>query len=95
MGLTAIAVGVGFRGGEVTPLFFIGALLGNLLSIILPLELVTLVAMGMLFIFGRCTLTPLATCFLAYELFGIQMAILILPFIFLSSFLFKKYTLYQ
>ena len=34
--LTSFILSAGFKGGEVTPLFFIGALLGNALSIWIP-----------------------------------------------------------
>ncbi|RZJ67399.1 MAG: chloride channel protein [Flavobacterium sp.] len=35
--LTALTLGCGFKGGEVTPLFFIGATLGSFLSVFMPL----------------------------------------------------------
>ena len=36
--LTTFTIGVGFKGGEVTPLFFVGATLGSALSAVLPLH---------------------------------------------------------
>ncbi|RYU74765.1 chloride channel protein, partial [Hymenobacter persicinus] len=40
--LTALTLGCGFRGGEVTPLFFIGATLGSALAVVLPLPVALL-----------------------------------------------------
>ena len=68
--LTALTIGVGFKGGEVTPLFFIGATLGSALSIFLPLDISTLSAMGFVGVFAGATKTPLACMLMGVELFG-------------------------
>lgn len=95
LGLTALAIGAGFRGGEVTPLFFIGAMLGNLFSVYVPIDMPILVALGLLFVFGRSTQTPIAASFLAYELFGLNTMFLIFPFIYISSQILKKDSIYK
>ena len=69
-GFTALTLGVGFKGGEVTPLFFIGATLGNALSLFLPIPLPLLTGMGFVAVFAGAANTPLATTFMAVELFG-------------------------
>jgi H+/Cl- antiporter ClcA len=70
--LTAITLGFGFKGGEVTPLFFIGATLGSAISIFLPLPVGLLAGMGFVAVFSAAAKTPIACCFMAMELFGIS-----------------------
>ncbi|WP_303310908.1 voltage-gated chloride channel family protein [Hymenobacter sp. BT730] len=68
--LTALTLGAGFKGGEVTPLFFIGATLGNALTLLLPLPLPLLTGMGFVAVFAGAANTPLACMLMAMELFG-------------------------
>ncbi|MEJ5054598.1 chloride channel protein [Sphingobacterium sp. MYb382] len=68
--LTAITLCAGFKGGEVTPLFFIGATLGNALFLFIPLPLALLAAMGLVAVFSGCTKTPIACTIMGIELFG-------------------------
>ena len=68
--LTALTVGVGFKGGEVTPLFFVGATLGNALSPVLGLPFPLLASMGFVAVFGAAANTPLTCMIMAVELFG-------------------------
>jgi H+/Cl- antiporter ClcA len=68
--LTALTVGVGFKGGEVTPLFFVGAALGNALAPLLGLPIPLLAGMGLVAVFGAAANTPLACTVMAMELFG-------------------------
>ncbi len=67
---TVITLSTGFKGGEVTPLFFIGATLGNALSYFLPLPIGLLAGMGFVAVFAGATNTPLACTIMAIELFG-------------------------
>ncbi len=67
---TVITLGFGFKGGEVTPLFFIGATLGNALAYVVPLPLPLLAAMGFCAVFAGAANTPLASTLMAMELFG-------------------------
>ncbi|TKC03740.1 chloride channel protein [Pedobacter frigoris] len=69
---TGITLGAGFKGGEVTPLFFIGATLGSALSFILPLPVGLMAGMGFVAVFGAAAKTPLACIIMAMELFGIS-----------------------
>lgn len=75
--LTAITLSSGFKGGEVTPLFFIGASLGSALSLFLPLPTDLLAAMGFVAVFAAAANTPLACVFMGIELFGSQHALFI------------------
>lgn len=70
--LTALTLGTGFKGGEVTPLFFIGSTLGNALSRILPLPSSLLAGMGFVAVFSGAANTPIASTLMAVELFGAE-----------------------
>lgn len=75
--LTAFTLGAGFKGGEVTPLFFIGATLGNTLFWILPLPISLLAGMGFVAVFSGATNTPIACTFMGIELFGAESGLFI------------------
>jgi H+/Cl- antiporter ClcA len=68
--VTSITLGAGFLGGEVTPLFVIGAALGNVLSAPLGLPLPMAAGVGLVAMFGCAANTPLALSLMAVELFG-------------------------
>lgn len=74
---TVITLSAGFKGGEVTPLFFIGAALGNGLAIALGAPVDLFAAIGFVAIFAGATNTPLASIFLGVELFGADHALYI------------------
>jgi H+/Cl- antiporter ClcA len=67
---TVITLSAGFKGGEVTPLFFIGAALGNTLAHALGGPVDLFAALGFVAIFAGATKTPLASTLLGMELFG-------------------------
>jgi len=67
---TVVTLGAGFKGGEVTPLFFIGAALGNSLAMALGAPVDLFAALGFVAIFAAATNTPLASTLLGMELFG-------------------------
>jgi H+/Cl- antiporter ClcA len=74
---TGFTLGAGFKGGEVTPLFFIGATLGSTLSLIVPLPIALLAGMGFVAVFSGATHTPIACTVMGMELFGIESGIFI------------------
>jgi H+/Cl- antiporter ClcA len=74
-GLTGLTLGAGFKGGEVTPLFFTGATLGNFLSSWIPLPLALLAGMGFVGVFSGATNTPMACTVMGMELFGYESGI--------------------
>jgi len=76
--LTTITIGFGFKGGEVTPLFFIGATLGNLFATLDPIHLALLTSVGFISVFSGATNTPLACASMGMELFGYECGILYL-----------------
>lgn len=67
---TALTVGAGFKGGEVTPLFFIGAAFGHVAGPLLGLPLALDAALGFVAVFAGASKTPLACTLLAVEIFG-------------------------
>lgn len=69
---TSLTLGSGFKGGEVTPLFYTGATLGNALSSIIPLPVALLAGMGFVSVFSGATNTPLACTLMGIELFGAE-----------------------
>jgi H+/Cl- antiporter ClcA len=70
--LTTLTISAGFKGGEVTPLFFIGATLGSALSALLPIPTELLAGIGFVAIFAGASKTPIACTVMGMELFGIQ-----------------------
>jgi H+/Cl- antiporter ClcA len=74
---TGFTLGAGFKGGEVTPLFFVGATLGSALSLIVPLPIALLAGMGFVAVFSGATHTPIACTIMGMELFGVESGIFI------------------
>lgn len=72
MAFTIVTLSAGFKGGEVTPLFFIGAALGSALSMVVPLPVGLMAGMGFVAVFAGATNTPLACMLMGMELFGAQ-----------------------
>lgn len=88
---TSLTLGAGFQGGEVTPLFAIGATLGNALAGFLHLYGPFLAALGFIAVFCGATNTPIACFLMEIELFGSNGAI----FMFIAcivSYLFAGHT---
>jgi H+/Cl- antiporter ClcA len=69
---TGFTLGAGFKGGEVTPLFFVGATLGSALSVVVPLPIGILAGMGFVAVFAGATHTPIACTVMGIELFGVS-----------------------
>lgn len=70
MTFTLVTLSCGFKGGEVTPLFFIGAALGNALAGMMGAPVDLFAAMGFLAVFAGATNTPFASALMGMELFG-------------------------
>ena len=75
MVFTIGSLGSGFKGGEVTPLFYIGATLGNALAPLLQLPFPLLAALGFVAVFAGAANTPLACTLMAMELFGADIGV--------------------
>lgn len=68
--LTALCVGVGFRGGEIVPTMFIGASFGCVAGPLLGLPADLSAALCLTALFCSVVNCPIASIFLAIELFG-------------------------
>ena len=75
MAFTIVSLGSGFKGGEVTPLFFIGATLGNALAPLLQQPFALLAGVGFVAVFAGAANTPLASTVMAMELFGPEIGV--------------------
>lgn len=71
---TVVTVASGFKGGEVTPLFFIGAALGNALAGLMGAPPALFAALGFVAVFAAAANTPAACILMGIELFGIRYA---------------------
>lgn len=69
---TALAIGCGFKGGEIVPTFFVGATLGCVVGHLIGFEPSTAAAVGMIGMFCCVTNCPIASMLIAFELFGYQ-----------------------
>jgi CBS domain-containing protein len=67
---TAVTLGTGYLGGEVTPLFVIGSTLGYTLGTFLGVDPTLLAAIGLVAVFAGASNTPLACAIMGVELFG-------------------------
>lgn len=72
---TAVTLGAGFKGGEVTPLFFMGAALGCTLGNLLNVPADFMAALGFVAVFAGAANTPLACTIMGMELFGSQYSV--------------------
>jgi H+/Cl- antiporter ClcA len=72
MVFTIASLGSGFKGGEVTPLFYVGATLGNALAPLLHLPFALLAGVGFVAVFAGAANTPIASTLMAIELFGAE-----------------------
>ncbi len=75
MVFTIASLGAGFKGGEVTPLFYIGATLGNALAPLLHVPFPLLAGVGFVAVFAGAANTPIASTLMAMELFGAEVGI--------------------
>lgn len=67
---TIITLAIGFQGGEVTPLFSIGASLGVVLALIFHLPIELCAALGYVAVFASATNTLIAPMMISIEVFG-------------------------
>lgn len=72
---TVASLGSGFKGGEVTPLFYVGATLGNALAPLLHLPFAFLAGLGFVAVFAGAANTPIASTLMAIELFGADIGV--------------------
>ena len=68
--LTVLTLSIGFQGGEVTPLFSIGATLGVVLGSLFGISPIVCGALGYAAVFGSATNTLIAPILIGVEVFG-------------------------
>jgi H+/Cl- antiporter ClcA len=94
--LTIMTISIGFKGGEVTPLFFMGATFSNSIASLFNLKNFALSSsLGMVGLFGAVTGTPLASAVMGGELFGWKVGVLCLITCYFSRFLMGNRTVYR
>lgn len=69
---TAVALGGGFKGGEIVPTLAVGSSFGCTFGLLTGFEPSLCAAAGMLATFVGVTNCPIATMFLGFELFGFE-----------------------
>ena len=69
---TAVALGAGFKGGEIVPTLCVGATFGYMVASVLGLPVGLCTAIGMTCLFVSVTNCPVSTVFMAFELFGFE-----------------------
>ncbi len=67
---TVVTLSSGYRGGEIVPMFFVGALFGALFGSLVGLPVGFCAALGMIFCFCAATKAPVASFLMSLELFG-------------------------
>lgn len=72
---TALCLSAGFKGGEVTPIFFVGATLGHVLAGLLGAPVSLFAGLGLVALFAGAAHTPLACFVMGLELFGATYAL--------------------
>ena len=91
---TAVTIGSGFKGGEIVPTLFIGATLGFASADILGMPIAFSAAVAMVALFASVTNCPIASVFLAVELFGAEGLLYYALAIFVSFVLSGYFSLY-
>lgn len=92
---TAATLGFGFLGGEVTPLFFIGATLGGALAGPLGLPLDASAGVGLAAIFAAASKSPVALAVMAAELMGISVFPAALAVCVVTTLLTGRFGIYE
>ena len=91
---TALTLGSGFKGGEIVPILFTGATFGCVVGTLLGLPAGFAAGLCMMALFCGATNCPLASVFLAYELFRGQGLVLIALAITVSYLVSGNFSLY-
>lgn len=94
--LTVMTISVGFKGGEVTPLFYMGSTFSNSIASFFNFSNYGLSSsLGMVGLFSAVTATPVASAIMGAELFGPKVGALCLISCILSRMLMRKHSVYR
>ena len=92
---TAICIASGFKGGEIVPAFFVGSTLGCALANLIGLDASVGAAIGFVALFCGVVNCPVASAFLAVEVFGSHYIIIFAIVCAVSYMMSGKYSLYK
>ena len=92
---TNVSLGGGFQGGEIVPVLFIGATLGNAFSQSVPLGPNLCASLGMVGLFSATTKCPLASIAIAFELFGFTNPLFVIETVIVSILLSGPHRIYE
>ena len=91
---TAVSIAAGFKGGEIVPAFFVGSAFGAVVSPFLGIESSLGAAMGFIALFCGVVNCPLASLFLAIEVFGGDLAVIFAIVCSVSYMMSGRFSLY-
>jgi H+/Cl- antiporter ClcA len=92
--LTTFALAIGFKGGEVTPLFVIGACMGSFLAPMVGLSVPMGAGLGMVAVFAGASGCPYACAVMGCELFGFDLMLVFLGINILANRLMAGKSIY-
>ncbi len=92
---TAITLGAGFKGGEIVPVFFVGATFGNVFGNLIGLSPSFGAGLGLTALFCSVTNCPLTSIMLVVELFGVNGLPMFIIIIAVSYMMSGYYGLYS
>lgn len=92
--LTALSLISGIKGGEFTPLVYIGTTLGSSLSQIFGMAPHLIAAIGFCVVFGSASNTPLACIIMGAEIFGLELLPYLIPAMIVGQIVSGKDTIY-
>lgn len=95
LALTSMTVGSGFKGGEVTPLFFVGAALGNTVASVFGMPPDLFAGLGFVCVFAAATKTPVSSLIMSVELFGSEYFVCFAVAISVALFVSGEYSIYK
>lgn len=93
--LTSFILSAGFKGGEVTPLFFIGAVLGSALVAFIPLPISLLAGLGLIAVFAGATHCVVSAILLGVELYGFEYSFYIVFVCFITYLISGTSNIYE
>lgn len=86
---------IGFKGGEVTPVFAIGAMIGAIIATAFHLPVPIFAIIGLAAFFAGTTKTYIAPLFLAAEITALSIIPLVIPFLVVIYFVTPKIGIYH
>ena len=95
MVFTAVSISGGFKGGEIIPSLFIGAVFGSFFSGVCSMPVGFCAAICMICFFCGVTNCPIASIIMAAELFGAQCLMMLFPAVAVSYMISGYFSIYK